>query len=294
LIYLSAARICPKTNKYRAKRHAGCTRELMSNHGQPNGQRSVMNTAQDGMRLFLRRLMLRSVLSDEEQDRILALPGREIRVQANRDFVRMGEFVSHACLVLDGLVGRFAQTASGERQIVALHLPGDMADLHSVVSPHSNMPLQALTNSTILQIPHTALIALADGYPAVGRAFWRDGIVDNSVVSQSLLSLGRRKAASRLAHLYCELALRSETLGASAEDGYVFEATQYHIADMLGLTPVHVNRTLRSLREAGLVETGGGRVRILDWARLAQLAEFDPSYLQLEPVDLHSESYAQS
>jgi CRP-like cAMP-binding protein len=247
-----------------------------------------MSAGQRGLELFLNRLLRRSMLTDAEQRAILALPGEEVAVEANRDFIRMGEQVDHACLILEGLAGRFAQTASGERQIISLQLPGDMADLHSVVAPRTSLPLQALARTRIRRIPHAALIAVTDAFPAIGRAFWRDGIVDQSIGSQALLSLGRRKAAARLAHLYCEIAIRSEPLGFSREEGFVFDATQNHIADMLGLTPVHVNRTLRQLRESKLVEVAGRYVRILDWPALAKLAEFDPTYLQLEPVDLHA------
>lgn len=259
-----------------------------------------MSDRERGLTLFLKRLTTRSKLTAEEQDAILALPGEPTEILANHDFVRMGERVDHACLVVDGLAARFAQTASGERQIIALHLPGDMVDLHSVVAPHTSLPLQALSRILIVRVPHAALIAITDQYPAVGRAFWRDAIVDVSLISQSLLSLGRRRAASRLAHLYCELAVRSGHLNrnddadiaqsgaAIVPEAFAFPATQYHIADILGLTPVHVNRTLRLLREAGLVEANDGWVRILDWKGLTQIAEFDPSYLQLERVELHA------
>ena len=247
-----------------------------------------------GLELFLRRLLLRSVLSEKEQQQVLALPGQTFEVPPNREFVRMGEQVEHACLLLEGLAARFAQTSSGNRQIIALHLPGDMVDLHSVVSPRTILALEALARSAIYRIPHSALIEAAEAYPALGRAFWRDGIIDSAIAAQSMLSLGRRKAVSRLAHLYCELAVRSQILGRSLEQGFLFDASQYHIADMLGLTPVHVSRTLRTLRDEELVEVTGRLVRILDWQRLSRLAEFDPSYLQLEALDLHAKKPAES
>jgi len=94
---------------------------------------------------FLTRLLLRSSLSAEEQATVLDLPIRVERIPANVDFVRLGERLGHACLVIDGLVGRFEQTRKGDRQTTALHIPGDMADLHSVVLPKTSWALQALT-----------------------------------------------------------------------------------------------------------------------------------------------------
>lgn len=239
------------------------------------------------MQLFLDKLLRHSLLSDEEQQAILDLPGFEQKVSAGVDFVGMGERVDHACLIVAGLAGRFGQTDTGDRQIVELHIPGDMADLHSVVVPDSAMPLQAIEDVALRKIPHSALYGLCDRFPAVARSFWRDGIIDLHMVAQTLVSLGRRRADARLACLICELFLRFARIGRGDERGFEFKVTQPQIADMLGLTPVHVNRTLRVLREDGLLILKDSRVEILDWDGLAELAEFDPAYLQLDRVDLH-------
>jgi CRP-like cAMP-binding protein len=239
------------------------------------------------VQMFLSRLLRRSVLTGAEQDAILTLPFDAMIVGANRDFVGMGQKTDHACLVSDGLIGRFAQTGAGDRQIIAFHIPGDMVDLQSVVTPHAISPLQALTSATIIRIPHTALRAIATDYPAIAHAFWRDTQVDHGIVCQSLVNLGRRDAASRVAHLLCEMGIRYEQIGQGTQTRYIFPATQNHIADALGLTPIHVNRTLRVLRENGLVTMASKEVTILDWDRLAKRAEFDPSYLQCGQVDLH-------
>lgn len=91
---------------------------------------------------FLDRLTSRSVLSEREKQEILSLPVNARQASPNEDFVRLGERVNHACFVVDGLVGRFDQNAAGGRQITALHIPGDMPDLHSVVQPTATSALQ--------------------------------------------------------------------------------------------------------------------------------------------------------
>lgn len=88
---------------------------------------------QPNLQRFLDRLTSRSVLSEPEQQAILNLPAHAAQVRANRDFVRLGEIVDHACVIVEGVAGRFGQTFQGARQITALHVAGEMADLHSVV-----------------------------------------------------------------------------------------------------------------------------------------------------------------
>lgn len=246
------------------------------------------------VQLFLGRLLRRSVLTEEEQAAILGLPVEEATYGPNRDFVAQGQRVDRACLVAEGLAARFAQTANGDRQIIAFHIPGDMADLHSVVAPSAASALQALTRTTILRIPHSALRAVAARYPAVAQAFWRDAIVDVGIIAQSLVNLGRRPAVGRLAHLYCEMAVRYEQIGECADGRYRFPATQAHIGDALGLTSIHVNRTLKTLRTEGLVDIAEKEVRVLDWDGLAARADFDLNYLQLEPIDFHGADAAKS
>lgn len=232
---------------------------------------------------FLDRLTRRSVLSEEEQQAILSLPSHAEQVHSNRDFVPLGTTVDHSCLVVAGLVGRFGQNSEGHRQITAIHIPGDMADLHSVVQPQANSALQALSVATILRVPHAALRAASGRYPAIAEAFWRDCMVDSAVLSQWVVNVGRRDAKQRIAHLICEVATRIG--GSRAQDGCVFDfaITQTQLADATGLTSVHVNRTLQMLRAAGVIEWSRGHVvRIPRWHALAATGDFDPDYLQTD------------
>ncbi len=234
------------------------------------------------MQPFLMRLLTRSSLNEEEQRAVLDLPLVTQHVDANRDFVRLGENLDHACLVIEGLVARFEQTIKGDRQITALHVEGDMADLHSVVLPKTSWGLHALTASRIGKVPHGALIAAANRYPVLARAFWRDCAVDASIIATWSVSLGRRNALARLAHLVCELKCREEAVGRFCNNGFGLPMTQAQLADVLGLTAVHINRTISALRAASLISMSSSRVTILNWSGLVQAADFDPAYLHLE------------
>lgn len=241
----------------------------MAQAGRPNLQR------------FVDRLNSRSILTLEEQQAVLDLPGQAEQVQANQDFVALGERVDHSCLMVAGIVGRFDQNGEGIRQITAMHIPGDMCDLHSVVRPMPTSALQALSVATILRIPHSAIRSVAAHYPAVAEALWRDCMVDSSILCEWMVNVGRRDARTRVAHLLCEMASR---LGAMVEemDDIVFDLpiTQTQLADATALTPVHVNRTLQQLRKEGLVDWHQRVVRLPKFKALMAVAEFDPDYLQ--------------
>jgi CRP-like cAMP-binding protein len=236
---------------------------------------------QNPLQPFLDKLTARSNLGPVERDAILFLPALPAQISTNRDFVRLGERVDHASFVVAGLVGRFGQNRDGNRQITAVHIPADMVDLHSVVAPDACSALQALSVTTILRVPHTALRAAAARYPAIAEAFWRECVVDAAVLSEWVVNVGRRDAKSRLAHLLCEIACRVEGLARRIGFRAPFPATQAHIADMTGLTSVHVNRSLQVLRRDKVVDLRDRLIHVLDWDRLTQIGDFDSDYLRL-------------
>ncbi len=229
---------------------------------------------------WIDRLRMRSQIGDEDAARLRELPYEVRMIDANRDFVRLGEQTTHACLVADGLVGRFSQTAGGQRQIVSLHIPGDMVDLHSVVLQRSSSALQALSATTILRVVHGAVEEVAARSPAVARALWRDCVVDAMVLGEWVQNIGRRSARARLAHLLCELAFRNGAIGHDPRN-FPMPATQMQLSDACGLTSVHVNRTMRRLSLDGIVDITARHVHVHDWRTLAVEGDFDTGYLHL-------------
>lgn len=234
---------------------------------------------------FVSKLESRSVLTEEERRVILDLPFHPRHVQANEDFVQQGEGVTHSCFVLEGMVGTFGQTKRGERQITSVFLSGDMIDLNTVVVPQAIADLQALIPTTILQVPHSALRAAAAQYPGIAEAFWRECVIDAAILNEWVMNVGRRDARARLAHLLCEIACRSGRTGITDGYAFPFPITQNQLADMLGLTAVHVNRTLKGLREDRIVDIRHRMVLLTNWSRLVQIGEFDPTYLKLQTPD---------
>ena len=235
----------------------------------------------DALEKYLRRLTLRSNLTREEQELILALPGEELRTDAHRDIVRPGHRSTFSCLVVKGLAGRFDQLANGHRQITALHIVGDFCDLHSVVVPQTGWGIESLTDTVVRLVPHEALQQLILDSPPIALAFWRDTVVDASILAKWNSALGRRSAKARLAHLLCEMGLRFEQAQLAKHEDFELPITQAQLADVLGVTPVHLNRTMQALRQEGLLETSGSRFRLPDRTRLCHIAQFDDAYLLL-------------
>lgn len=233
------------------------------------------------LRLFVSKLVRHSALSVEEKQALLALPAHPVQVSYNSDFVRLGERVEYACLVVDGLVGRFGQNRDGSRQITALHIPGDMPDLHSMISPIASSALQALTVTTIMKVPHSALRGLVREHPNVAEAFWRECVADAAVLSEWVVNVGRRDARTRIAHFLCELACRYEATGTNVGFEFDLPVTQDQLADITALTPVHVNRMLKVLQEQNIAMVRNRRVTVLDWQKLVATGEFNSDYLQI-------------
>lgn len=237
---------------------------------------------------FIDAIEVRDRFTEEERAALRALPQKLVRTTGRARIVEEGERPTHACMVLEGMVYRSKMAASGRRQIISFHVPGEMPDLHTVLFKVADHTLETVRHAAVVLVPHEAVLRVAEDYPAIARAFWYDTLLDASVQREALLNIGRRDAMSRTAHLFCELALKLKRAG--QVDGATFELplTQADLADALGVTPIHTNRVLSRLRSQGLVAFNGRSVTIRDWTALAAIGEFDATYLHLEgPSDLH-------
>jgi CRP-like cAMP-binding protein len=230
---------------------------------------------------FLARLLRHSELTDREQTAILGLSCHPAQMRPRQDIVSPGRIVDHACLIGKGLAARFDQMRNGRRQTTALHIPGDMADLHSVVRPKARWSITALAPTTVLRVPHVELRRLADTHQGIALAFWRDASIDASTIAKWLVCIGQKNARERVAHLFCEMGVRLETAGFGARHAFDLPMTQDQIADAVGITAVHLNRTMQDLRSTSIFSFNGGLVEISDWSAFAAIADFDPTYMEL-------------
>jgi CRP-like cAMP-binding protein len=163
-----------------------------------------------------------------------------------------------------------------------MHVPGDFVDLHSFLLKRLDHSVISLVPSRIAIVPHDRLGAITEQHPHLARLLWLTTLIDAAIHRECLLSLGRRSAIARIAHFFCEMHARLEVVQLSEPASFPLRITQTDLAECLGLTSVHVNRTLRQMRHDGLALFRDGRVEILDPPGLKRIAEFDPQYLQIE------------
>jgi len=224
---------------------------------------------------FVRRLRKHSDLNDEEQKAVLALPGLARGVARDREIVRPGDVTTRSYLVADGLLVRFDRLQDGRKANTALHIAGDMCDLHSVVSPTANSGIAAITGAVVVDLPHSALKEIAVKFPPIALAFWRDTAGDAAALKAWTVRLGRMNATARIAHLLCEMGQRMEDAQLGSRHSYPLPFSQEQLADTVGLTPVHTNRVLKALRKAGIADFRARHAHVLNLDRLVSLGEFD-------------------
>ena len=236
--------------------------------------------------MLVRKLLLTHPLTDEDQAAVLSLPNTVRTLENGQYVVREGDVPTHSCLVVSGFAVRHKITGNGARQIVNVHMAGDMVDLQNSLLKLADHNVQALTTMTAAFIPREALVELAFARTGVGKALWLETLIEGSIAREWIANVGRRDSRTRVAHLLCEFAYRLDAVGIGKECNYELPMTQEQIADAVGLTPVHVNRTLKALDADGLTTRSRRSVVINDLARLAEVGDFRSIYLHLpqEPI----------
>ena len=230
--------------------------------------------------VFVRKLEHGSDLTSEDKALLENVVSSPRIVPAREDIIREGESPTGVCLVLGGIAFRYKMLEDGSRQIMALLIPGDFCDLHGTILGQMDHGVATLTTCTLVFIPPERVDEMMRNH-RIARALWWATLVDEAVLREWLVNMGRRQAEPRTAHLMCELLHRFRAV-AAAEDGHLKLAmTQEDVADTLGLSAVHVSRTLATLRRKGLLVWERGVVRSPDWPALCQFAHFKPDYLHL-------------
>lgn len=230
---------------------------------------------------LVRKLERYHKLDQAERRAVEKLPIHVKEFRRGQDIVREGERCDFVVLIMEGFAFRYAITEAGKRQILAFCLPGDIPDLQSMALNNMDHALGTMRPCTVAEIPHKAIRDLFQDQPRLAEVLWRETLIDAAGFRKWLTSVGRRSAAACVAHLLCEFVTRMKAIGRSDGVTCEFPMTQTHLADAAGLSLVHVNRSLRTLREEGLVTVYTNSVTIHDWQGLKRIAEFDPGYLQL-------------
>lgn len=233
---------------------------------------------------LVRRLRTTSAVTDEDIKAVDALPFSVREYPAERNIVGDGQRATECCLIIKGFCARSKTTSEGRRQILSIHIPGEIPDLMSLHLHVMDHDLSTLTPCTLGFINHDALRLLHRRQPNLADMFWRDTLVDAAMFREWIVNVGQRPAPARLAHVIVELRERLKVIGRVDGANFEMPLTQEQIGEALGITPVHANRVIKQLRQDGVVELHRGRVTVLDEGKLLELAGFDDRYLHLSPM----------
>ena len=240
-----------------------------------------MTSSEHTLAPMLRKLGKWAVLDKQDEQALLALPHETRTIGKGNYIVRDGDTPTRSCVLLSGFAYRHKLVGNGGRQILSVHMSGDVVDLQNSLLRVADHDVQALTEAVVAFIPVDAVKELAFARPALGMAMWYDTLVDASVHREWTANVGRRDARTRMAHLLCEFGVRLHDAGLGSLCSYEMPMTQEQLADCTGLTPVHVNRTLKGLDRDGLTQRTLRSVAIRDWDSLAKAGDFDTRYLHL-------------
>jgi CRP-like cAMP-binding protein len=218
-------------------------------------------------------------LAPREEDALRKLPMRVETIATREDVVAEGGRPDACCLIVQGFFSGHKKVGGGHRQITSFHLPGDIPDLHAMLLDRVDFSVSALTPSSVAFIAHRALRDAMVEAPTLCEKFWRHSLTAAVIGRVWLSSVGRHTAYQRMAHLFCELFTRMRMLGLGESDGFLLPMTQVDLADALGLSTVHVNRTLQQLRRDGVIKSRGRHIAFTNLDRLRDAADFDADYL---------------
>jgi len=204
-------------------------------------------------------------------------------IDGRRDIIRAGEDPKFVHLMVDGWSCRYSIIDDGRRQITAFLVPGDFCDTDIFMLGQMDHSIGALGRARVAFISKDLMAEVAER-PSLIRALWWASLVDKGVLRAWIVNIGRRNAAQRVAYLTCELHARLLSIGMVSNDSFQMPLTQEDLGDALGLTPVHINRVLRILRERRLMTFSNRTIVIHDAKALSQEAGFDPHYLHLKSI----------
>ena len=219
-----------------------------------------------------------ALTADDRQVLEAICSNRQI-IAEQKDIIREGQKPEHIHILLDGWAACYKMLPDGSRQITAFVLPGDMFGASAPALNYTDHSVVTLTPVTIAKITRNSLLETTREHPILAQAFWWACLVDEAILRTWIVNLGRRNAYARVAHLICELHARIGRTGLAEGEETNLPLTQTQLADALGLTSVHINRTLKRLRLEGILRTRKYGLTIDSVERLQAAAGFQPDYL---------------
>ncbi|AZO28517.1 Crp/Fnr family transcriptional regulator [Mesorhizobium sp. M1B.F.Ca.ET.045.04.1.1] len=220
-------------------------------------------------------------LSDAEKALLASAMSIEKYFVTGEDIVSEGSRPITSTLIVDGFAARYKVLEDGGRQFTSLQVAGDFVDLHAFLLKTMDHGIIALSPCHVVAAEHSSLRAITEQAPHLTRLLWLDTLVDGPIHREWIVAMGRRSKTSHLAHLICELFVRLQVVKKTHGMSFHLPLSQAVLADVLGLSVVHMNRVIGTLRRMNVISWVNHMVAILDWERLVAIAEFDPTYLSM-------------
>ena len=231
---------------------------------------------------LLRKLANFTSLSAEESGALLDCCGEVRTLAPGEDVIAQGDRTGGVRLLLDGFACRYKELEDGRRQIVAYFVPGDFCDLRVFILKRMDHSIGAVAASRVATLSPDSVLKLTNRFPNLTRALWWSTLVEEAITREWIVNVGQRNARERMGHLFCELLFRFRAVGLNQGTSYTLPLTQVELAETLGLSAVHVNRTLQDLRRQKFIMLEGGTLTIENLERLMETSFFNPDYLHLD------------
>ena len=242
------------------------------------------------MEILIRKLECFGPLAEEDKALLRSVPVRERKVGARADIIAEGESPNDVHLILSGFACRYKLIRNGRRQIVAYLLPGDFCDLHVYNLGVMDHGIATLSYCSVVDLPRESILKLLER-PSLSRSLEMATLVDEAILREWVTNIGARRAELRIAHLFCELHARMKAVGLVKDETFELPVTQQELAETTGLSTVHINRSLQSLRADRLIELKSGTLHIPDIRKLKEISGFMPTYLHLEQAGVAITKY---
>jgi CRP-like cAMP-binding protein len=210
---------------------------------------------------------------------LAGLQSNRLTVKRGRQLTQEGQTGHQAFVVQSGWACSYKELPTGGRQIISFPIAGDCCGLRSILLRTADHSFSVLTDAVVSAVEGTKIMKCVTDFPRLGAALFWAVSRDEAMIVEHLVSIGRRSALERTAHFFMELAERLSLVGEATETDFKCPLSQFVLADALGLTAIHINRTLRQLRERQLLTLRRGSVIIHDLAGLRKLAGFQGGYL---------------
>lgn len=228
---------------------------------------------------WVEKLRRYTELRADDEDLLLRLSAQPRHFDRRTDIISHGEKPSDIHVMLSGLACRYKVLPDGRRQIMAYLLPGDICDLYVFLLDEMDHGIGTLGPSEVAFVPKAEVLRIIEERPRLTQALWWSSLVDEAVLREWIVNMGQRGAYERIAHLMWELYLRHKAVGLIADEKFELPLSQQDIADTMGLSLAHVNKSLQRLRAEGVLEFREQTLSILKAQALREVSDFDPDYL---------------